>query len=134
MTCAHFSKEAIGGAQMACVDNWNAGVFESLANQKRIKLGAPINREIKGPRFRPCASFSLLTRPPQHNCCLRALQSTTMDAELPPQASTVFADISLEDLATGDPLKQIPALHKLLFEQFNGKECSHYIDILHKVC
>lgn len=57
-----------------------------------------------------------------------------MDGETPVQAATAFQDVSLDDLSTADPLKQIPALHKLLFEQFNGKECSHYLETLHKVC
>lgn len=57
-----------------------------------------------------------------------------MDGETPVQAATAFQDVSLDDLSTADPLKQIPALHKLLFEQFNGKECSHYLETLHKHC
>jgi hypothetical protein len=57
-----------------------------------------------------------------------------MDGDTSPQASAAFSEVSFDDLTATDPLKQIPALHKLLFEQFNGKECSHYLDILHKHC
>lgn len=56
-----------------------------------------------------------------------------MDADNAPQVFTPFSDVSFEDLASTDPLKQIPALHKLIYEQCNGKECSYYIDTLHKV-
>lgn len=56
-----------------------------------------------------------------------------MDPEVPSTAATVFADVSVEDVATGDPMKQIPALYRLLFDQCNGKECNHQIDLLVKV-
>lgn len=56
-----------------------------------------------------------------------------MDADTSPQVFTPFSEVSFEDLASTDPLKQIPALHKLIYEQCNGKECSYYIDTLHKV-
>lgn len=56
-----------------------------------------------------------------------------MEADAVPLYTAAFAAVQLEDLASGEPLKQIPALHKLLFEQCNGKECSHYLDVLYKV-
>jgi len=56
-----------------------------------------------------------------------------MEGDALPQYTAAFADVHFADLSSGDPLKQIPALHKLLFEQCNGKECSHYLDVLHKV-
>lgn len=56
-----------------------------------------------------------------------------MDPEVPPTSVTVFAGVSVEDVSTGDPIKQIPALHRLLFDQCNGKECNQYFDLLCKV-
>jgi hypothetical protein len=50
------------------------------------------------------------------------------------QTEDFFEPISVDDLQTADPLKQGPALTKLLYLAGRGKDVTHYFDLVAKVC
>jgi hypothetical protein len=51
--------------------------------------------------------------------------SDQLDLQLDPQA--------LEDLQTNDPVKQVPALNKILYAAIQNKDISYHSDVVLKV-
>lgn len=49
------------------------------------------------------------------------------------QTEDFFGPVAVDDLQTGDPLKQIPALSKLIYSAGRGKDVTHYFDLVAKV-
>lgn len=61
-------------------------------------------------------------------------KSTHVERMSTEQTEDFFEPVSVEDLQTGDPLKQVPALSKLQYLAGKGKDVTHYFDLVAKVC